>query len=176
MFLSNKKIFYSVAYVVRKIFERIDSAAFCCSCAIAQHMTGFNFWCTNLQIISPQAHLWMPFFCNSPFADLPHLLFFSLLLLWFLESGSAQLSMQYMIQTDAFSCSYFPNPGIFSSSTHFSSLFCFFCSLEPGFFLFLHTYCTCCKHLLICNLPSETDCLFLSASSIHSLFKSQSKA
>lgn len=118
----------------------------------------------------PQAHLWMSFFYNSLFAELPHLLLFSSQLLWFFKSGSAQLSMKYMIQTDALSCSYFPNPWIFSSSMHLFSLFCFFCSLEPGFFLFLHTYCACCKHLLICNLPSETDCLFLCASSIHSLF------
>lgn len=170
MLLSNKKVFYSIVSVVRRIFERIDWAAFCCWCAIAQHMTGFHFQHTNLHIISPQALLWMPFFCNSSFADLPHLLFFSSLLLWLFKSGSAQLSIQYVIQTDAFSCSYFPNPWIFSSSTHLFSLFCFFCILEPGFFLFLHTYCACCKHLLICNLPCETDCLFLSASSVHSLF------
>lgn len=79
-----------------------------------------------------------------------------------------QLSTQHMIQLEAY-C--FPNPWIFSSSTCFSSLFWFsFCSPEPGFFLFLYTYYSCCKHLLICNLPSETDCLFLSASSNHSLF------
>lgn len=101
----------------------------------------------------------------------PHLLVSSSQLLWFLKCSSAQLSTQYMIQLEAFSYYCFPNPWIFSSSTRFSSLFCFsFCSLEPGFFLFLHTYYSCCKHLLICNLPSETDCLFLSASSIHSLF------
>lgn len=170
MFLCNKKVFFSVACVVRKIFERIDWAAFCCWCAITQHVTGLNFQCTKLHTIAPQAHLWMSFFCNSLFADLPHLLFFPSQPLWFFKSGSAQLSIKYMIQTDALSYSYFPNPWIFSSSTHFFSLFCFFCSLEPGFFLFLHTYCACCKHLLICNLPSETDCLFLSASSIHSLF------
>lgn len=75
------------------------------------------------------------------------------------------------MQVEAFSCSLFLNPQIFSSSTHFSSLFCFsFCSPEPGFFLFLHTYYSCCKDLRICNLPSETDCLFLSTSSIHSPF------
>lgn len=154
--------------MVRKIFERIDWAAFCCWCAITQHRIQFPvhkpaYHCptsTPLNVILLQ----------YPFADLPHLLFLSSQLLWFFKSGAPQLSMQHMIQTDAFSCSYFPNPWNFSSSTHFFSLVCFFCSLEPGFFLFLHTYCACCKHLLICNLPYETDCLFLSASSIHSFF------
>lgn len=169
MFLGNKKIFYWVAYVVKKGIWKDRLGSLCCWCAIAQHVTGFNFQRTSLHIIAPQAHPWMSFFCNSLFADLPYLLFFSSLLLWFFKSGSAQLSMQYTIKTDAFSCSYFSNLWIFSSSPHFFSLFCFFCSLEPGFFLFFHTYCACCKHLLICNVPSETDCLFLSAS-IHSLF------
>lgn len=167
-FLSNK----TVLHTGEKIGASTGCAAFCCHCATAQHKTGCP--CTALRTITPRAHLRTSSLWQSPFTGSPYLLFFSSQLF---DSCSAQLSTHYLIQLEASSCSCFPNLWVFPISTYFASLFCFsFGSLEPGFFLFLHTCCSCCKHLLIFNLPSETDCLFLHASSIHSLFKSQSKA
>lgn len=127
-----------------------------------------------MYVLAPQKDTFKDhLFCNSPLKVFIPI--FSSQQCWLLPFCSTELSVQYMIQMDNFFFLAFQTHGL-SLAQHISSLFCFsFCSLEPSFLLFIYTHYSYCKHLLICNVLSETDYFFLSASSIHSLFSNHNQ-